>query len=342
MTTNIKSLNKKREIFREQIQRGEYKSIAEIILDGIGEFIQNVMHSTRPITYLSSGLLIVLVVLLISILVSLLANEFHALTESDAIWMALWAISLGYFSIVGFYSVVSQVFNTISESVLDSIQSVKDLESLQEWSGSTSRIQRQLIYILGFTILMSGFLFLVQWKSLGSHYPLFGLSVIAIATFIQIGLAISCLPPLSGLIVRLETYKLKLYMVDPASSEVIEQLSHSLNKTTLFGAELVATVTFGFVFFKFVQQQIMLSLILFAWALFVTRFLLQQITFTKIISRAKRAKLNDIQAQIEMLETGHNLANKDTLEIINHLMDYHDRIKNTPSSAINIRSGLNF
>jgi hypothetical protein len=62
----------------------------------------------------------------------------------------------------------------------------------------------------------------------------------------------------------------------------------------------------------------------------------------KIITRAKWKKLNEIQAQIEKLEVEENIVEKETMEAVNRLMDYHDRIRATRNSALDLRAGLNF
>ena len=43
--------------------------------------------------------------------------------------------------------------------------------------------------------------------------------------------------------------------------------------------------------------------------------------------RAKWRTLKEIQARVEQLHTADNLAEKDMMDAINRLMDYHDRIK---------------
>ncbi len=52
--------------------------------------------------------------------------------------------------------------------------------------------------------------------------------------------------------------------------------------------------------------------------------------------------LNDIQVKIEKLQVQDEIPTKDTLEHINALMDYHDRVRTTRSSALDVRTGLNF
>jgi hypothetical protein len=49
-----------------------------------------------------------------------------------------------------------------------------------------------------------------------------------------------------------------------------------------------------------------------------------------------------VQTKIEKLYSGEDIPDKDTLDRLSKLMDYHDRIKATPNSALNFRSSLNF
>jgi len=46
--------------------------------------------------------------------------------------------------------------------------------------------------------------------------------------------------------------------------------------------------------------------------------------------------------KIEKLSNRDETPEKDTLDRLSKLMDYHDRIKATPNSSLNFRSSLNF
>jgi hypothetical protein len=59
------------------------------------------------------------------------------------------------------------------------------------------------------------------------------------------------------------------------------------------------------------------------------------------VRRAKAKTLNEIQAKIEKLHTSESLGEKGTMETINRLMDYYDRIKSTRSSRIDLGAVLN-
>jgi hypothetical protein len=52
--------------------------------------------------------------------------------------------------------------------------------------------------------------------------------------------------------------------------------------------------------------------------------------------------LNEVQMKIEKLSGGEEIPDKDALDRLSKLMDYHDRIKSTPNSALNFRASLNF
>ena len=65
--------------------------------------------------------------------------------------------------------------------------------------------------------------------------------------------------------------------------------------------------------------------------------------YYSVLSRRIGAKkLNEIQAQVETLQTPEKLIDKETMDTVKRLIDYHNQIKNTPNSALNIRASLNF
>jgi hypothetical protein len=67
-----------------------------------------------------------------------------------------------------------------------------------------------------------------------------------------------------------------------------------------------------------------------------------QYHLSDLITRAKWKMLNEVQEKIEKLYSGETIPDKDTLDRLSKLMDYHDRIKSTPNSALNFRASLNF
>lgn len=331
---------KKASIKKEIINR-KYWSLPEIILDGVGKSFQRLTQNKITLPYWGSGILVALVTITIGTLISTILSEIHNSTISNAILMAIWTIIIGYICIVGMYQVIRLFYETLCEPVIDSIESITDLDNLYNWLSTSSRIRRQILFSVIFTAIMTAFFLPIIWQ-FGSLYPRFGLTAVAVLVFFQGGMTVYYLLPFTDLINRLGTYKIRLYATDPSSSEIVESLSRTFNKSTLFGAEIEAILTFGLVFFGFLQQPSFLIWIALSWFILFVNFAGNQTVLTRIITRTKRAKLNDIQAQIEKLELSENISEQKTMDSINRLIDYHDRIKNTPNSAINLYSILNF
>lgn len=80
----------------------------------------------------------------------------------------------------------------------------------------------------------------------------------------------------------------------------------------------------------------------FIWAPTIILYASGQFHLSNIITRAKWRMLNEVQTKIENLSKGGKVPDKAELERLEKLMNYHDRIRDTPNSALNFRSGLNF
>jgi DNA-binding GntR family transcriptional regulator len=78
------------------------------------------------------------------------------------------------------------------------------------------------------------------------------------------------------------------------------------------------------------------------WSPTIALFILYQTSLASIIRRAKWKALNEIQSQVEELRASNNLKDKETMEAINRLMDFHDRVKATRNSAIDSSTIINF
>jgi hypothetical protein len=141
--------------------------------------------------------------------------------------------------------------------------------------------------------------------------------------------------------IRLSGYQFKLYAADPSSSEVIGRLSEMLTNVVYLGAALAAISTLLIVLLGLLETSIIIMFLL-VWGLLAAGFAINQYALAKIITNAKWKTLNDIQTQVEKLAVEENIADKEKMEALNRLMDYHDRIRATRNSALDLRAGLNF
>jgi hypothetical protein len=81
-------------------------------------------------------------------------------------------------------------------------------------------------------------------------------------------------------------------------------------------------------------------LLLLPWIVILGVFINSHYALSKIIRKSKWQILADIQSQIESLQAKSEIISEETLNHINKLMDYHNRIRATRNSAIDIRSGF--
>jgi len=142
--------------------------------------------------------------------------------------------------------------------------------------------------------------------------------------------------------VKLSRFQFKLYPIDPSSSEVIEALSNMGSAIVYIVAVLAALISLIVAFLGFLTFDVTILLIMAMWAPLVAFFGISQYALSKIISEAKRKKLNEIQARIEKLEAADNIEDKEVMGAVERLIAYHDQIKGTPNSALNLRAVLNF
>ena len=144
------------------------------------------------------------------------------------------------------------------------------------------------------------------------------------------------------LLIRLSRYHLKLYAADPSSSEVIDRLSDLLSYGVYIVALFAAALTLQTAAFGQFNQWNLIIIVIIGWIPTIAFFIANQYTLNNIIARAKWQTLNGVQAQIEGLQTQEAILSEPTLVHIHKLMDYHDRIKGTKNSALDLRSSLNF
>jgi hypothetical protein len=143
------------------------------------------------------------------------------------------------------------------------------------------------------------------------------------------------------LLARMHGYDLRLFTADPSSSELISRLSGKFGFFLYFVAVYAATLTLISTWSGFMSS-FGINLVLFLWLPIIAIFILNQTSLSSIIRRAKRKTLNEIQVKVEKLQTAKNFEEKETMEAINRLLDYHDRVKATRNSAIDLGTTLNF
>lgn len=332
-------LLQKQEALKRQLAALEYSPLGDKILTGPGRLIQKIMHRSEPPALWYNALVILLVTLLIGSLVSLLLDESPTV---EMMLIAIWAAVMGVLVMVQTYSGNHLLLSTLRESTVEACLSISNLEQLQRWLTATFDRKKQFVFslILAFIVGLSTPLF---WSTLRGGFPGFGPIVGVILIWFQASTGWYFIFPMIDWLNQLGTYHLKLYGADPSSSEVIDRLSDVLSYLVYSSALLGALFTLGLIYFELLTPSIsVIFLALGTWAPLIITFAISQYALARLISKAKWKTLNEIQAQIEQLRYQEAIPSEQTLSHLDKLMDYHDRIKATRNTALDLRTGLSF
>ena len=334
------NLLKRREELKRELLSSESKTLIDIIFDWVGRLYQKISRSAETVSFWISGLVIALSSLVIAFLISILFDGF-SLLKSDMFQFGIFAVVIALAFIITAKITISMVITTFHDNVIDTIEAVTDLSDLKRWFAILYNIKKPLFFSLIYTIII-GIYVPILWATTKGDVLGFGFIILLIITSFQAGLfgyygiVFLILPP------RLRKYHFKLNTANPSSSEVIDHLSDMLTNFVYMGAILAASVTLFVAYSGLLTRGITVGLLLAGWIPLTILFVWNQYALGKIITTAKWKKLNEIQSKIEELETKENIPSQETLEHLGKLMDYYDRIKATPKSALDIRAGLNF
>jgi hypothetical protein len=346
VTTDL-SLIEKRETLKRRLASGEYKTLVDLCLGWFEQLVRKVTRQAKPLPLwvISTALVLIMSVAGFSI-IYFTDNLFVVTPSLNQVSLLINFLIIALFggqaiiSSIAINQLIRSHFSLLHDMVLDAIESEKSMDDIKNWLEATcNKKYHLLVAIIGGVSaglyarsLLNASLFLFIGN--GAAFIIIIFSIFS-TVFLQLLFMILIL---SG---RLSKYHLKLFAPDPSNSELIFQLSNKLNLVVYFVGVYAAVMTFIFVESKFFTSA-GIFLVLILWLPLIALFILNQTSLTSIIRRAKWKTLNEIQAQVEELRVTGSLKNKDTIEAINRLMDFHDRIKATRNSAVDLRTVLNF
>jgi hypothetical protein len=344
--TEESELIQKQEELKYQLSTGEYKTLIDVILDKTGRFIQRITRNPKPPSFLFTAVVLTLFYVLIGLLVSIfVGDKFEAIIAfygvEYAFLLAALVVGLMFVAVIGYKIYIGNVFKTLNDYLLDKIEVIANLADLQRWLVAICNVKRSLLFCLVFGIVFGLYGPFLMLPILGGFIG-FGPALLNFILAFQTGIIIYFLFLFLALPVKMSRYQFKLYAADPSSSEVIDKLSDMLSSFVYLTAVLATIGTFILAFIGLLTVSLITLVVLLAWGPLITLFIINQYALRKIITRAKWKKLNEIQAKIETLEIQEHIPSEKTLGHLGKLMDYHDRIKATRNSALDIRAGLSF
>jgi hypothetical protein len=354
------TIAEKRNQLREQLEA--YRSLPEYILDGIGALYQlitnpaavkargaflppNVSHAEDdgfPSSWLN-GIVLALFTFLVGWAIAVFSGR--PLTPEE-LKLTLWAVITGPLSLIANKINIRAFLSTFRNTCVDKMLRVADMDNLEKWLKDNFNWWKPLLVGIVVGPLLGWFLYLTWLATHPAAIFDAGPFVTIVLCCIQAVLVGYYLYPFYvAFPSRLNRYHFDLYEPDPSSSEVVGQLSRLLTFLLYVTMAYIVWLTVGLGYVDVLtadtpQPGIVFSV--FVWAPTVILYSTGQYHLSDLIIRAKWKTINEIQKQVEDLYKAEKIPDKDTLDRLSKLMDYHDRIKSTPNSALNFRAGLNF
>jgi hypothetical protein len=338
-----------------------YRSLPEYLLDGVSAALTifsrpkekrspflppNALRkseSSLP-SYWLSGLIVASLTVLIGWLVSVITGE--TITPRD-ISVSAWAAAIGALALIVNKINIRTFLENFHESIIDKILSPDDVDDLEDWLDRNFKFLSPLVAgLVGGPILAH---ILIDNLGYGDLTPLnLGTIVVVFLACIQsIWVAYYLGPFYLSLPPKLARYHFDLYTTDPSSSEVVGRLSRLMTFILYATLGFIVMLTIGLNQVDVFNFQTAFVFSLLIWVPTIVSYGAGQFHISSMIARTKWKTLNELQSKIEELYKDTlteevEFPKKDVLDVIEKLMDSHDRIKATPNSALNFRSGLNF
>ena len=342
-----------REELRKHVET--YRALPEFILDGIGALISRSKlprnASTQEMegfpSYWMNGIVLTAITFLLGWGISGLLREPWTPAEFA---FTLWATSMGALSLIANKVNIRAFLDTFRGPLLERIERSSDIKDLGSWLRRNFKLKWPLVFgFLAGPVL--GLLLYNGWRV--SHgtgtttAPLHFGSLIAVmlSSIEAMWVGYYLYPFYLMFPPQLHRYEFDLYTTDPSSSEVVGRLSRLLSFILYVTMGFIILLMIGLGFFNILSAKTLLPgfiLSLLVVSPMVIMYAAGQYHLSDVITRAKWKMLNEVQTKIEKLSGGDEIPDKDTLDRLSKLMDYHDRIKATPNSALNFRSSLNF
>lgn len=347
MTTDT-ALIEKREELKRRLAAGEYKTLVDIVLEWFDSLVRKITRRPKPLpTWL------IMLILSLSLTLIGVAIVFFSGDKAFLINLTTASGGLGILTVfsgpviaiataIAMNQYIKRIFVLWHDEVLNATESMASLDNFEYWLKSTCNWRLHLLVtIIAVIILSPNGTFLIKTQlgisvGYGLIISLFIISMFAYA-FLYLFLMIILLSA------RLRQYDLNLFSADPSSSEIISRLSIELGWVIYIVAiyAIIGLISVGLVF-GIVDLYVVVVQVLLVWLPIIALFAIIQTSLSSIIRRAKWKTLNEIQVQVEKLQVAENFADKETMEAINRLMDYHDRVKATHNSALDLNSTLHF
>ena len=343
------TLIEKREELKRRLAAGEYKTLVDIFLERFDRLIRKITRQSKALPiWLITGIFCFVLTLIAFTAIYVggdWSNIVHLVGligfDQKAIVLRVLFNCIFYIaSAVVINQYIGGIFIFWRDNMLDVTESAASLEQFEDWLEKVCNWRWHFLTAIIGGLLGGAYVVAILDARFGVFigYSSIFISIVITIFFMAFLYLFVMIILLSA---RLRRYDLKLFAADPSNSELVSRLSGEFS----YGIYLVAlfasiqTLSTGITGFLPVVG---IVLVLILWLPIISMFILNQTSLAAIIRRAKWKTLNEIQAKVEKLQAVENFEDKETMDAINRLMDYHDRVKATRNSALDLNTTLHF
>jgi hypothetical protein len=338
MTENT-DLLKRREELKLALREEATKTLVDVILEGVTRPIKKRGGTNRTLLAVYGTLIIYLITTLAGLLLVELLGEFRIL-QQIILRFGWWVIPLLITSTISMTIANASIHRIIAifrDYILEIAETVETLNDIENWVNSI--YSKKLALIAGAAGGIVSGAALVFNLNIIIGFPIgVGLTVMVILFAMQSSLFVGFLFAILFLTIRMHQYRLALFSSDPGNSQIIGILSGFLSNFVYLFACYGAFITYGMIATGLLIA--VYSALPIFWGLIVLIFVINQYSLAQIIQRAKWKTLNATQMQIEKIQKAQAVPDKEQRETLIWLLDYHNRVKATRNSALNLEAGL--
>jgi hypothetical protein len=319
------------EVLKRQLASGEYRSSVDVILASAGWILQKVARRPKPPRSWVCALAIALLISLIAYLSSLLTGGVppygYRTIASGGV--------LIFVSLVIARTAFARVFATLHDELLDGLESSAGLTGLRDWLASVGDFKRPAL--IGLVIYAAYVTFLVPDPTASTA----DIIVMGGVLLLWTGFVTYYMYLFAVLTLRLGRCQFQLHTEDPVSTEVLADWSRMMNFAAyIFAVSQALGTLFTVTLVTFTSRT--LAFVIPRWLPLIALFAVNQIAISGVIRRSKRKSLNEVEAQMAVLRPREDPPDNETLETLLWLWDYHDRIKGTRNTMLNLKEIVNF
>jgi hypothetical protein len=309
-----------------------YESITHFIAEYVYRKITR-RRETIPFRKLTFSISLSVIFILL-LLFGLAGNYIFGLRSVTSPVLSIFLLGVGYIYIlcIVIEFQVDKILMFIREHLLDALVGEQDQQSLFKSLSIIFSFRRQFLFGITFSVL-AHIAFIVVDPSLIRQFGI-GFLVVNIIFHAFHGFCIYYyFAYLGWTLSDLKNYQYDLFDLDPSSTEIISKIAGLLQSTTYLNTFIVASATIILSTTRVLPFASVGAMVFLMWTNAIALYFLNRHIMKRIILSAKWEKLTEIQHHICELESAEKIPSLDTLEHINKLKEYHDKILDSPDSS---------